>query len=96
MMLVFDREDAQSDAWIWACRKLAGRTGVHGTDLSHSNSHSSHSSASSHSESNHQHLLVRSYQPEQVQRKMLDIDPNLIVIDRRSPSRARDADALCR
>lgn len=91
MLLVFEREDAQSDAWIWACRKLVGRPV--GTDLSHS---SSHSSASSHSETNHQHLLIRSFQPELVQRKMADIDPNLIIIDRRSPSRARDADALCR
>ena len=94
-MLIFEREDAQSDAWLWAGRKLAGRGAGHG--MSHSNSHSSsHSSASSNSESNHQQLLVRSLQPELVQRKMTETEPNLIVIDRRSPSRTREADALCR
>ena len=96
-MLVFDKEDTQSDAWAWACRKLAGRSSGCGPELSHSKSHSSNSSASSPTEPrrHHQYFLVRSFQPDAVQLKMADIDPNLIVIDRRS-NRARDADALCR
>ncbi|XP_046643616.1 high affinity cAMP-specific and IBMX-insensitive 3',5'-cyclic phosphodiesterase 8A-like isoform X1 [Daphnia pulicaria] len=101
MMLIFEREDAQSDAWVWACRKLASRNGgCIGTDMSHSNSRSSHSSGGSSSinssDVNHQHLLVRNLQPELVQRKIAELEPNLIVIDRRSASRTRDVDALCR
>ena len=98
MMLIFEREDAQSDAWVWACRKLASRSGgCVGTDMSHSNSRSSHSSGSfNSSDINHQHLLVRNLQPEFVQRKIAELEPNLIVIDRRSASRTRDVDALCR
>lgn len=100
-MLIFEREDAQSDAWVWACRKLASRNGgCIGTDMSHSNSRSSHSSGGSSSinssDVNHQHLLVRNLQPELVQRKIAELEPNLIVIDRRSASRTRDVDALCR
>ena len=96
-MLVFEREDAQSDAWIGACRKLSGRNGGHhGADMSHSNSHSSHSSYSGISDTNQQHVLVPSLKPEQVQRRLADMEPNVIVIDRRSPSRTHDADALCR
>lgn len=94
-MLVFEREDAQSDAWLWACRKLASRCG--GTEMSHSNSRSSHSSSSSNShEIHHQDVLVRTLQTELVQRKIAELEPNLIVIDRRSASRSREVDALCR
>ncbi|XP_057371370.1 high affinity cAMP-specific and IBMX-insensitive 3',5'-cyclic phosphodiesterase 8A-like [Daphnia carinata] len=95
VMLVFEREDAQSDAWLWACRKLASRCG--GTEMSHSNSRSSHSSSSSNShEIHHQDVLVRTLQTELVQRKIAELEPNLIVIDRRSASRSREVDALCR
>ena len=66
-MLLFEREDAQSDAWLWASRKMG-----------------------------HQVNVVCSFQLDVVHAKLAEFGSNLIVIDRRLPNRASDADALCR
>lgn len=66
-MLLFEREDAQSDAWLWASRKMGYKVN-----------------------------LVCSFQPDVVHKKMVEFGTNLIVIDRRLPNRATDADNLCR
>lgn len=73
---MFDREDAQSEAWSWAARKLGDRYGSGGGGS--------------------RHVLIRNYQPESVQDKMTELEPNLIVIDRRASSRFHDADSLVR
>lgn len=67
LMLLFEREDAQSDAWLWASRKMG-----------------------------HQVNVVCSFQLDVVHAKLAEFGSNLIVIDRRLPNRASDADALCR
>ena len=67
LMLLFEREDAQSDAWLWASRKMG-----------------------------HQVNVVCSFQPDVVQKKITEFGTNFIVIDRRLPSRATEADTLCR
>ena len=66
-MLLFEREDAQSDVWLWACRKFG-----------------------------YQANLVRSLQPDIVNQKMVDLKPNLIVVDRRLANRTAETDNLCR
>lgn len=89
MLLVFEREDAQSDAWLWAARKLATRSASEstpGTGIGDAGIGPAHA----------RHLLVRSLHPETVHAKMLELDANVIVIDRRWHNRSHDADALCR
>lgn len=77
-MLAVEREDSQSDAWLWAWRKLTSAGG--GSD----------------NKIISQQILVRSLQPDVVQRKMVQLRPNVIIIDRRRQSSSSDPDALCR
>ena len=90
MLLVFEREDAQSDAWLWAARKLATRSASESTPAS--NGIVDGSTGATHA----RHLLVRSLHPETVHAKMAELDANVIVIDRRWHNRSHEADALCR
>lgn len=86
---MFDREDAQSDAWLWAARKLAARAT---SDPAGGGTNCIGGDGAPHP----QHLLVRSLHPETVHAKMAELDANVIVIDRRWHNRSHDADALCR
>ena len=74
LLLIFDREDAQCDAWSWAAQKLDARDRLGGT----------------------RHALVRNFQPETILAKMAELEPNLIVIDRRASNRIHDVDSLVR
>ena len=83
LMLAVEREDSQSDAWLWAWRKLTSTGGGGG-------------GSDNKSSSSQQQILVRSLQPDVVQRKMVQLRPNVIVIDRRRQSSSSDPDARCR